>query len=166
VSKLPDTSGAGVVLGAEDLAHAGKVRAATETVDSIAASCGATVRLERNAVGRLEKVATVPANVAMEAMRKPWAMDTEREQHTQALRPTETLTDEHGKPFKVWNIHAEQVAKERKLKPAWTRGRPSYVCRDGVWWKNAGSGVWVQEAPPSRLHELLESRQSPAGVVH
>jgi hypothetical protein len=153
-------------MGAEDLSHAGKVRDATPTVDEVAQACGATVRLEPNAFGRMEKVATVPARLAFEAMKKPWELDTEREQHTQALRPTEELIDGHGRKRKVWNIHAEQVAKERGLKATWSKGRASYVNRGGVWWKNAGGGKWIQEEPPSRLHEVLQSGQSPAGYVH
>jgi predicted NAD-dependent protein-ADP-ribosyltransferase YbiA (DUF1768 family) len=111
------------MMGADDLHEIDRIRRATPTVDRIAEECGATVRSEVNAFGREVPVATVPAALAFEAMRDAHRLDTVRQSQLEAKRPKETLRDSHGHTRKVWNIHAEQVAKERGLKPVWTKFR-------------------------------------------
>ena len=144
MSKAPDTSGAAVVLRNEDVAEIGKIREATPTVDRIAEDCGATVRTEVNQFGREEKVATVPFRAAFEAMRKPWEMDTERQSQLAAKRPMETLRDANGAEQKVWNIHAEEVARVKGMKPAWRAGGARLrTGPNGNLWREEGHDNWV-----------------------
>jgi hypothetical protein len=150
MSERPDTSGAGVVMTEADVAEVGHIRAATPTVDRIAEECGATVRVEKNKFGHDEKVATVPLRVAFEAMRKPWQMDTERQNQLQAKRPLEELRDAGGKTQKVWNIHAEQVAKTKGLKPVWrVGGTPLELGPEGMLWRR-----WRKSWEPTGRYQV------------
>lgn len=168
--KAPRPEDCAVVMGADDLHEIDRVRRATPTVPELADRLGLSVRKEVNAFGRSEDVATITSKeqalAVSEAMREANGLDTARQSQLQAKRPTEELRDAQGRRRKVWNIHAEQVAETQGLKPAWSKGRASFVYRDGAWWKNLGGGKRVREDPPSRMSEILESGQAPVGYVH
>lgn len=120
--KLPDGA---VVLGADDLANAEKVRRLSPTVEGLAKDCHATVRTERNAFGHEEKVATVPLAAALEAMRPAWRQDSGHQAEFQAAQPKEEMRDRQGHTRRVWAIHARQAADDPNgahLVPVWKAG--------------------------------------------
>lgn len=165
--KVP--SDAAVVLGSEDVAEVGKVRALTPTVEALAQACGRPVRTEVNVFGREEKVATVPFAAVVEAMRPAWRRDTRHQMELQSKRPMEELRDERGKRRKVWSIHARQVAESKRLLPAWRAGgRRLKVGPNGNLWRHLGRDRWEDTGRTCLTRPLFENdeRKAPGVVIH
>jgi hypothetical protein len=156
----PGPAGAAITYTKSDLDDIGKVRAITPTVHDIAAACGATVREEVNQFGRKEVVANVPAAVAFEAMRPSWRADTHRLGGMEGRRSKTTLRDKHGHEKRVDSFAAEQIAKANGMHEKWS-GKAAARAAPGGRLRYADG-----TEPPSRMAEILKSRQAPRGVVH
>lgn len=162
-------SDAAVVLMDKEVREAGQVRALTPTVDALASAAKVPVRIEKNAFGREEKVATVPTKMLLEAMKPAWRKDLASQGEIQSRRVTETLKDKDGRERKVWNVHAKQVAETAGLVPAWRAGGVKVVRgENGNLWRQDGRGGWEDTGRTCLTRPLFEDgeRVAPAGIVH